>query len=226
MARDAGAAAASGPEPVRVVRFAGDRMLWHSARMSRPAGHPTEARARVLAEAALGRPAAPFRELPPRLLVVDVERQRSSLLESGLEAAAWTVSTAAAGVGGEDDSYRTPPGWHRVHARIGAGAPSGAVFKGRLPTGEVWRGEPRADDLILTRILTLEGLEDGVNRGPGHDSLARYIYIHGTNHEGALGRPVSHGCVRMANADMIDLFERLRVGDPVVILDREPAPLA
>jgi UDP-N-acetylmuramate--alanine ligase len=90
----------------------------------------------------------------------------------------------------------------------------------------VWNGGPRADDLILTRILTLEGLEEGVNRGPGHDSLARYIYIHGTNHEDALGRPVSHGCVRMANADMIDLFERLTVGDPVVIVDREAAPIA
>ena len=190
------------------------------------AGDSTSERAATLAIRALGRPGAPFRELPPRLLVVDVERQRMSLVEDGIEAAAYPVSTAAAGVGGEDGSYRTPPGWHRVHARIGAGAPSGAVFESRAATGEVWNGGPQADDLILTRILTLEGLEEGVNRGPGHDSLARYIYIHGTNHEDTLGRAGSHGCVRMANADMIDLFERMTVGDPVVIVDREAAPHA
>ncbi len=191
--------------------------------MSLPAGHPTKERARVLAIRALERPAAPFRDLPPRLLVVDVERQRLSLLEAGLETAGYSVSTAAAGVGAEDGSYRTPPGWHRIHARIGAGAPSGAVFASRIETGEVWSGEPRADDLILTRILTLEGLEEGVNRGPGHDSLERYIYIHGTNHEDALGRPASHGCVRLANAGMIELFECVTAGDPVVIVDREMA---
>lgn len=194
--------------------------------MSRPSGHRPEERAWALAIGALERPAAPFPELPPRLLMVDVERQRLSLFESGREAAGYPVSTAAAGVGAEEGSSRTPPGWHRIHARIGAGAPSGAVFASRIGTGELWSGEPRADDLILTRILTLEGLEEGVNRGPGHDSLERYIYIHGTNHEAALGRPVSHGCVRMANADMIDLFERVMVGDPVVIVDRAGTPHA
>jgi UDP-N-acetylmuramate--alanine ligase len=194
--------------------------------MSRPADDPTRERALALARDALDRPAAPFRELPPRLLVVDVERQRMSLLESGLETAGYSISTAEAGVGAEDGSLRTPPGWHRVHARIGAGAPGGAVFESRLATGEVWSGEPRADDLILTRILTLEGLEPGVNQGPGRDSLARYIYIHGTNHEVALGRPVSHGCVRMSNADVVDLFERLEVSDPVVIVEGGGVPYA
>lgn len=184
------------------------------------------ARAQVLVRNALGRPGAPSPDVPPRLILVDVDRQRLSLLENGSEVAAWPVSTAAAGVGGEDGSYRTPPGWHRIHARIGAGAPPGAVFSSRVPTGEVWNGEERADDLILTRILTLDGLEEGVNRGPGHDSLSRYIYVHGTNHEGLLGRPVSHGCVRVGNADMIDLFERVSEGDPVVIVDREEVPHA
>ena len=194
--------------------------------MSLPADPPAHARAVALARTALARPGAPFQELPPRLLVVDVEHQSLSLIESATEIVRYPVSTAAAGVGGEEGSYRTPPGWHRLHARIGAGAPIGAVFESRVATGDVWNGGPRADDLILTRILTLEGLEEGVNRGPGHDSLARYIYIHGTNHEDALGRPVSHGCVRMANADMIDLFERSTLGDPVVIVDREAAPHA
>lgn len=186
--------------------------------------HVDEARAQALARAALTRPGTPFRDLPPRLLVVDVERQVLTLLISGYPATAYPVSTAAAGIGGEDGSLRTPPGWHRIHARIGEGAADGAVFESRVPTGRLWRGEAAADDLILTRVLTLEGLEEGVNRGPGHDSLERFIYIHGTNHEAELGRPVSHGCVRMANADVRDLFERVAPGDPVVMVERhEPA---
>jgi UDP-N-acetylmuramate--alanine ligase len=83
----------------------------------------------------------------------------------------------------------------------------------------VWRGEPRADDLILTRILTLAGLENGVNHGPGCDSLARYIYFHGTNAEGALGEPASSGCIRMANDRVVELFDRVQAGDLVAIED-------
>jgi UDP-N-acetylmuramate--alanine ligase len=184
-------------------------------------------RSLALARAALARQRSPFAELPPRLLLVDVARQRLSLIEAGREAASWPVSTAQAGVGGADGSLRTPPGWHCIHQRIGVGSPIGAVFESRVPTGEVWTGQERADDLILTRILTLDGLEDGVNRGPGTDSRARYIYIHGTNHEDALGRPASHGCVRMGNRDVIDLFDRVREGDPVAVVDMEEAtPLA
>jgi len=194
--------------------------------MSLAPGSPSPARAQALALAALARPASPFRELPERLLVVDAGWQRLSLIESGLEIVDFPVSTAAAGIGGEENSYRTPPGWHRIHARIGEGAPSGAVFESRVATGARWRGEAQEADLILTRILTLDGLEEGINHGPGHDSLERYIYIHGTNHEGALGRPGSHGCIRMANADVIDLFARVAVGDPVVVTGYEAAPLA
>jgi UDP-N-acetylmuramate--alanine ligase len=192
--------------------------------MSVPAGSATH-RALALARAALARPGAPFRDLPARLVVVDVERQRLTLVESGAVAAEWPVSTALAGVGGEEGSHRTPPGWHRIDARIGDGAPAGAVFRSREHAGDLWRGEARDEDLILTRVLTLDGLEEGVNRGPGCDSRERYIYIHGTNHEEALGRPASHGCVRMANADVVDLFDRVAEGDPVVIAG-EAAPAA
>ena len=97
-----------------------------------------------------------------------------------------------------------------------------AVFESRAPTGAVWRGEPTEDDLIITRILTLEGLEDSVNRGPGCDSLGRYIYIHGTNHLAELGRPASHGCVRLSSEDIAELFERVKEGDAVVIVEGEP----
>ena len=117
------------------------------------------ARALALARDGLARPGAP-RELPARLLVVDVERQTATWFEDAQAVAAWRVSTARNGIGGEQDSYRTPPGWHRVHRKIGADALPGTVFASREPTGEVWRGEPRDDDLILTRILTLDGLEE------------------------------------------------------------------
>lgn len=198
--------------------------MWQSAHMTLPADAATPGRATSLALRALDRPRAPFRTLPPRLLVVDVERQTLSLIADGAEIAIYPVSTAAAGIGGAEGSMRTPPGWHRIHGRIGGASPAGAVFESRLPTGAVWRGEPREEDLILSRILTLDGLEDGVNRGPGCDSLARYVYIHGTNHEGSLGRPASHGCVRMASADLIALFDCVAAGDAVLIAGGEEAP--
>lgn len=177
---------------------------------------------RVIARgrAALSRAASPFRELPPRFLLVDIPRQRLDLIENGKMMAELEVSTAAAGVGGEAGSLRTPPGWHRVHAKIGAEQPLGTIFESRVPTG-AWGGEAREDDLILTRILTLEGLEPGVNQGPGHDSLERYIYLHGTNHEDRLGSPASHGCVRLSSPDVAWLFDHVEVGDPVVILGNE-----
>jgi UDP-N-acetylmuramate-alanine ligase len=181
-------------------------------------------RARTLLATALARrplPAGPWRHL----LAVDVPRQRLVLLDrDGAALAEYVVSTAAAGIGGAAGSNRTPPGLHRIHARIGAAQPAGAVFVSREPTGEVWHGEARADDLVLSRVLTLEGLEDGVNRGPGCDSLERYIYLHGTNHEEALGEPASHGCIRLANADVIELFERVAEDDLVAVLPEVPIP--
>src|SRR4029077_5439270 len=144
-----------------------------------------------------------------------VDRQRAIWFEDEAAKAVWPASTARAGIGGAEGSFRTPPGWHRVHWRIGEGAEVGSVFVAREPTGEIWRGQARDDDLILTRILTLDGLEEGVNRGAGYDSLERYIYLHGTNHERLLGRPTSHGCVRLANADVCRLFDDVREGDYV-----------
>ena len=143
--------------------------------MTSPVDPSLAARALDLARAALARRGAPS-ELPSRLLVVDVERQRAILLEGGEARGAWPVSTSRAGIGGTQNSYRTPPGWHRVHRRIGEGAEPGCVFASREPTGETWTGEARDDDLILTRILTLDGLEDGVNRGAG-SRLARALHL-------------------------------------------------
>ena len=173
---------------------------------------------RVLAAGAR-RLAALLGATPARWLLVETGRQRVALVEEGRPTLAWPCSTAAVGVDAREGSGGTPPGVHRIASRIGEGSAPGTVFVSREPTGEVWRPGAPADerDLILTRILTLEGLEDGVNRGPGVDSLARYIYLHGTNHEDGVGAPGSHGCIRLRNDDIADLFARVAEGDPVVI---------
>jgi len=179
----------------------------------------------LLARAQL-RPLAP----PPvdhgRTLVVDVERQTATLIEGDTPSTSYRVSTAAAGIGGASGSHRTPPGWHRIRAAIGRREPRGMVFESRKPTGRVWKGAADPGDLILTRVLTLDGLEPGLNRGDGVDSLERYIYLHGTNHEDRLGTPDSHGCVRLGNDDVIDLFAKVAPGDRVVIVGGEAAPRA
>jgi len=156
-----------------------------------------------------------------RWLLVDVAAQRLHLMNETLSLQNWPVSTAAAGLDAREGSGGTPPGAHRIARRIGDQAPPGMVFVSREPTGRVWPEHDAADhaeDLILTRVLTLDGLEDGVNRGPGVDSSERFIYIHGTNAEARLGTPCSHGCVRLANADVMALFDLVREGDPVVII--------
>lgn len=133
----------------------------------------------------------------------------------------WSVSSAANGPGEAFGSECTPRGRHLVRARIGAGLPSGAVLVGRRPTGEIWSPELAREhpdrDWILTRILWLSGCELGRNRLGTVDSMRRYIYIHGTPDTEPMGVPRSHGCVRMRNADIIDLFDRTPVGCPVDI---------
>lgn len=161
-----------------------------------------------------------------RWLLVDVAAQRLHLMSEAVPLESWPVSTAAAGLDARDGSGGTPPGVHRISERIGDQAPPGMVFVSRLPTGRLWPhdtgrevdGADQAEDLILTRVLTLDGLEDGVNHGPGVDSSERFIYIHGTNAEARLGTPCSHGCVRLGNADVVALFDLVREGDPVVII--------
>jgi UDP-N-acetylmuramate--alanine ligase len=180
------------------------------------------ARYRALMLASLTRPGAPRPSPGARVAVVDVARQRLGLLEAGRLVFEAVISTAKNGLGCEENSYRTPTGWHRIHARIGAGSEPGTVFRGRVATGDIWRGEPREEDLILTRVLTLDGLEEGWNRGPGRDSCLRWIYLHGTNQEHALGTPVSHGCVRLSNTDITDLFDRVAEGDLLLITEDLP----
>ena len=131
------------------------------------------------------------------------------------------VSTAANGAGETMHSGCTPRGWHRIRAKVGAGALENAVFVGRRPTGEIFtpalREQYPGRDWILTRILWLCGLERGRNRLGQVDTMRRYIYIHGTPDDVVLGAPGSHGCVRMANADVVRLFARVAPGTRVLI---------
>lgn len=124
------------------------------------------------------------------------------------------VSTAALGCGEVPNSFKTPRGWHRIAEKIGADAPIGTVFKARVPTGKIWKPEDPfcEEDLILTRILWLAGDEE-LNR----TSYDRYIYFHGTNHP--VGKPGSHGCIRLNNKDMIRLFDYAETGTRVEITE-------
>lgn len=126
----------------------------------------------------------------------------------------YDVSTSRFGVGSEAGSYKTPPGMHMICEKIGEGQPLGMIFKGRKPTGKIAKIERRPvnlpKDYITSRILRLEGLEEGVNKGPGIDSKERFIYIHGTAEEGLIGLSTSFGCIRMRNKDVIELFEMVR----------------
>ena len=135
----------------------------------------------------------------------------------------YSISSAANGVGCEKNSGCTPLGKHLIRAKIGAAAPPDAVFVGRRPTGEVWSPElmqafPNRD-WILTRILWLSGTEIGVNRLGNVDTMQRYIYIHGSHDLAEMGKIGSHGCIRMRNADVIELFDLVPAGTVVEILE-------
>lgn len=148
-------------------------------------------------------------------------RQELYLWLAGALACVYPVSTARNGTGQEQGSFRTPLGWHKIRAKIGAGAPPGAVFRGRRPTGEIYSADLAAlhpeRDWILSRILWLDGCEPGYNRYGKVDTGQRYIYIHGAPDETVNGTAQSHGCVRMRNADVIDLYQRAPLGTRVLI---------
>ncbi|HUG98546.1 MAG TPA: L,D-transpeptidase [Gammaproteobacteria bacterium] len=156
-------------------------------------------------------------------IAIDLAGQRLTLFRPDLPPRHWSVSTARRGAGELRGSEQTPRGRHVIRARIGAGLPVGAVLVGRRPTGETWSPElSRADpgrDWILTRILWLSGLEPGRNRLGAVDTMRRYIYIHGTPDVESLGAPSSHGCVRMRNEDVIELFDLAPVGTEVLIME-------
>lgn len=141
-------------------------------------------------------------------MTIEIDIPKQELRFGGLK---YVVSTSKFGVGEKNGSFCTPRGRHVVRARIGAGQPLGAVFVRRRPTGEVWTPELHAKypgrDWMLTRILWLSGLEVGKNRLGEVDTMRRMIYIHGAPDSAEMGKPGSHGCIRMRNRDVAELFE-------------------
>lgn len=156
-------------------------------------------------------------------IVVSVKAQRLYLFMNGKLSTTYPISSSAFGVGNAAGSNRTPLGLHKIAEKFGDNEPLGMIFKSRRPTGDLAKiltqpvkGE--GDD-VTTRIMWLQGLEPGVNEGPGIDSHARYIYIHGTPEEGLIGTPESHGCIRMKNQQVVALFNQVPVGTLVDIID-------
>ena len=145
---------------------------------------------------------------PGKLLCIDIKSQNLAYVIDGNVTNTYSVSTAKNGIGCRQDTACTPIGWHIVSQRIGADVAPGAIFKGRRVTGlaKDLRSDV-AEDLITSRILWLSGLQPGFNLGGQVDSKNRYIYIHGTAQEHRLGKPVSEGCIRMSNSDVLELFE-------------------
>lgn len=149
-----------------------------------------------------------------RKIHVSISRQELELCEGGRVVQRYPVSTSAFGIGTENGSFKTPTGRFAISEKIGHGVAPGTIFKGRIAISETGKpaDESQSDDLVLTRILRLDGLEPH-----NANTRERFIYIHGTNHESSIGSPTSHGCVRMRNADIIALFGAVEEGDLVEI---------
>lgn len=149
-------------------------------------------------------------------LDIAIGAQQLSRFENGQVVQRYGISSAKNGTGELKGSYCTPTGWHKIRAKIGADQPLQSVFVGRRATGEIYCDELKQRyperDWILTRILWLDGLEPGKNRYGNVDTGQRYIYIHGSPDELMTGTPASHGCIRMKNAEVADLFERVNTG--------------
>jgi L,D-transpeptidase YbiS len=148
----------------------------------------------------------------PLRVRVDATRQRLELFRFGKICKSYPISTSKFGLGAEPGSNKTPVGRFVVGEKIGSGAALGTVFESRAPIGQLAM-QGGDQDLVLTRILWLHGLEEG-----NANTRDRYIYIHGTNQEALLGSPASHGCVRMSNADIAECFDEIAEGTPVEII--------
>jgi len=142
---------------------------------------------------------------------ISVPAQQLILKAGRQKLVTYPVSTSKFGLGSEEGSMKTPTGRFRIAEKIGAKMPLGTVFKSRRPV-KITKKELAGEDLIMTRILWLDGLDPG-----NANTHERFIYIHGTNHEELIGQPASHGCVRMRSADLVELFDRVEIGTPVVI---------
>ena len=142
---------------------------------------------------------------------ISVKNQELTLKSGRKKLAAYPISTSRFGLGSKEGSLKTPTGRFRIAEKIGDGMPVGTVFKSRRPV-KATKKMLRDDDLVMTRILWLDGIDPG-----NANTYERFIYIHGTNHEGKIGEPVSHGCIRMRNSDLVELFDRVGIDTPVMI---------
>ncbi len=150
-------------------------------------------------------------------LHIDIEEQKLFFIKNKEVIKTYPVSTSKFGTGNLENSNRTPLGVHQIINKIGHNAPPGRIFRSREDTGENYNTSMTEENLILTRILRLDGLEPGINKGESIDSYERYIYIHGTNREDLIGTPMSHGCICMRNNDIIELFDSVEEGTLVII---------
>ena len=157
------------------------------------------------------------------LIFVTIKHQQLYLLKEGKVSERYSVSTSKYGVGNTRSSQKTPVGLHSVKQKFGAGTPVNGIIKFGYYSGEkaeiIKKPVHIKEDYITTRILAIEGLEPGINSGAGIDSYKRSIYIHGTAEEGLIGRPASHGCIRMTNKQVLQLFNKVPKGCYVLILD-------
>ena len=154
-------------------------------------------------------------------ILVDISEQRLYLKSGEQTLVSYPISTSKYGEGSKENSFKTPLGNHVIKEKIGENAPINTIFISRINTKNVATIENKPknteNDYVTSRIMWLEGEENGVNKGPGVDSYERYIYIHGTHEEGLIGVKASHGCIRMFNVDVIDLYDRIYNGTKVII---------
>ncbi len=157
-----------------------------------------------------------------KYMYVSVKHQRLYLIKNDSTIRKYSISTAKKGIGSKANSFKTPPGLHTVKRKIGKDVPYGGIMVSRVYKGnkaKILTSKTKADgDYVTSRIMWLQGEEPGINKGRNMDSYNRYIYIHGTAEEGYIGQPASHGCIRMLNKDVIELFDLIDEGTPILIL--------
>jgi len=156
-------------------------------------------------------------------IYVDINKQKLFLLDNRVTIKKYNISTSKRGVGNKSNSLQTPIGLHKIKSKYGQGVPIGGILDHRKFNGEIASinldTTSTAIDIICTRVIRIIGLEDGVNKGGEVDTYLRKIYLHGTNEEGLIGKESSHGCIRMKNQDIVDLFDRVNKDMLIVMLD-------
>ena len=154
-------------------------------------------------------------------LVVDISEQRLYLVQNKLVLKSYPISSSKFGEGSIENSFKTPLGMHQIKEKIGKDVEENTIFISRVDTqkkADIIKNTFDSDnDFVTSRILWLDGMEEGINKGKGIDSYDRYIYIHGTQEEGLIGTKASHGCIRMFNNDVIELFKKVKEGTKVLI---------